>query len=132
MAVNTRYLKFISAIDTPAGHDKLQRLTETAEQKNRRYKGFNLLAEQDASLFRLLLNGDFLLQGFSNRALRQHLSTLNSAQVSRLLKHLRVHGLIRKVQKYHRYYLTQFGQKTAILALKLQEMVIIPHLAFNL
>lgn len=133
LAVNTRYLKFISAIDTPeVGHDKLQRLTETVEQKNRRYKGFNLLAEEDASLFRLLLNGQFLIQGFSNGALRQHLSDKTSAQMSRLLKRLRVHGIIRKVQKRHRYYLTQFGQQTAVLALKLREMVIIPHLAFNL
>jgi hypothetical protein len=133
LAINTRYLKFISAIDTPeAGNDKLQRLTETVDQKNRRYKGFNLLAEEDASLFRLLLNGDFLIQGFSNRSLRQYLSGLSSAQVSRLLKRLRVHGLIRKVQKRHHYYLTQFGQQAAVLALKLRELVIIPHLAFNL
>lgn len=133
LAVNQRYLKFISAIDTPeVGHHKLQRLTQTLEQKNRRYKGFNLLAEEDASLFRLLLTGQFLIQGFSNGALRQHLSDKNSAQMSRLLKRLRVHGIIRKVQKRHRYYLTQFGQQTAILALKLREMVIIPHLAFNL
>jgi hypothetical protein len=133
LAVNLRYLKFISAIDTPeVGNHKLQRLSETVEQKNRRYKGFNLLAEEDASLFRLLLNGDFLIQGFSNRSLRQHLSALSSARVSRLLKRLRVHGLIRKVQKRHRYYLTQFGQQTAVLALKLREMIIIPHLAFNL
>lgn len=132
-AVNLRYLKFISAIDTPeAGSAKLQRLTETVAQNEHRYKGFNLLAEEDASLFRLLLNGDFLIQGFSNHTLRQHLSALSSAQISRLLKRLRVHGLIRKVQKHHRYYLTQFGQQTAVLALKLRHMVIIPHLAFNL
>jgi hypothetical protein len=92
-------------------------LTETVEQKNRRYKGFNLLAEEDASLFRLLLTGQFLIQGFSNGALRQYLSHISSAQMSRLLKRLRVHGLIRKVQKRHRYYLTQFGQQTAVLAL---------------
>ena len=132
-AVNRRYLTFISAIDTPeAGSDKLHRLTETIADNDRRYKGFNLLSQEDTFLFRLLLNGDFLIQGFSNSALRHHLSTLNSAQVSRLLKRLRVHGLIRKVQKRHRYYLTQFGRQVAILALKLREMVIIPHLAFNL
>jgi len=111
-AVNQRYLKFISAIDTPeAGQDKLQRLTETVAQKNHRYKGFNLLAEEDASLFRLLLKGEFLIQGFSNPSLRHHLSDKSSAQMSRLLKRLRVHGLIRKVQKHHRYYLTPLGQQ---------------------
>lgn len=132
-AVNQRYLKFISAIDTPeAGQDKLQRLTETVAQKNHRYKGFNLLAEEDASLFRLLLKGEFLIQGFSNRSLRHHLSDKSSAQMSRLLKRLWVHGLIRKVQKHHRYYLTPLGQQVAILALKLREMIIIPQLAFKL
>ena len=132
LAANNRYLKFISAIDTPeVGHDKLQRLTETVDQNNRRYKGFNLLAQEDASLFRLLLNGDFLIHGFSNRALRHHLADKTSAQLSRLLKRLRVHGLIRKVQHHHRYYLTHFGQQTAVLALKLREMVIIPQFAFN-
>lgn len=132
LAANNRYLKFISAIDTPdVGHDKLQRLTETVDHKHRRYKGFNLLAEEDASLFRLLLNGDFLIQGFSNGALRHHLADKSSAQISRLLKRLRVHGLIRKVQQRHRYYLTQVAQQAAVLALKLREMVIIPQLAFN-
>jgi hypothetical protein len=43
-----------------------------------------------------------------------------------------VYHLGRKVQKRHCYYLTQFGRQTAVLALKLREMVIIPHLAFNL
>jgi len=133
LAVNRRYLTFISAIDTPeAGSDKLHHLTETIEDNDHRYKGFNLLSQEDTFLFRLLLNGDFLIQGFSNRTLPFHLSALNSAQVSRLLKRLRVHGLIRKVQNRHRYYLTQFGRQTAVLALKLREMVIIPHLAFNL
>lgn len=131
-AVNNRYLKFISAIDTPeVGVDKLHQLTETLDHKDHRYKGFNLLSQEDASLFRLLLSGEFVIQGFSNRALREHLSHLNSGQVSRLLKRLRIHGIIRKVQKRHRYYLTQLGQQTAILALKLREMVIIPHLAAN-
>ena len=131
-AVNNRYLKFISAIDTPeVGRDKLQQLTKTLAHKDHRYKGFNLLAEEDASLFRLLLSGQFVIQGFSNRTLRQYLSHLNSGQVSRLLKRLRIHGIIFKVQKRHRYYLTQLGQQTAILALKLREMVIIPHLAAN-
>lgn len=132
LAVNKRYLKFISAIDTPeAGVDKLHRLTETMDENDHRYKGFNLLSVEDSSLLRLLLDGQFLIQGISNKGLRQHLSDKNSGQVSRLLKRLRVHGLISKVQKRHRYYLTTLGRQAAILALKLREMVIIPHLAFQ-
>lgn len=133
-AVNKRYLKFLSDIDTPdAGVKKLQRLTQTCRDDNdRRYKGFNLLDQEDASLFRLLLAGQFVIQGFSNKALRQHLTDKNSGQITRLLKRLRVHGLIKRVGKHYRYYLTDFGRQVAILALKLREMVIIPDLAFNL
>jgi len=129
-AANTRYLQFISTIDTPEdGSQRLQRLTETRRVKKRSYKGFNLLAEEDASLFRLLLHGEFVVQGFSNKALRQHLSDKKAAQVTRLLKRLRVHGVIKKVGKRYRYYLTTSGRQAAILALKLREMVIIPQLA---
>ncbi len=52
-AVNKRYLKFLSDIEThQVGVDKLHRLTETQhDDKGRRYKGFNLLAEEDSSFF---------------------------------------------------------------------------------
>lgn len=131
--VNHRYLTFISAIDTPeAGVEKLHRLTETVEFKDHRYKDFNLLSEEDSSLLRHLLNGQFLIQGLSNKALRQLLPDKNSGQISRLLKRLRIHGLIRKVPKRHRYYLSVFGRQAAILALKLRELVLIPHLAFQI
>jgi hypothetical protein len=130
-AVNLRYLKFISDIETPeAGVDKLHRLTETQhDDQDRRYKGFNLLAEEDASLFCLLLRGEFVGCGFSNQALRQHLTNKNPGQVTRLLKRLRVHGLIKRVAKHYRYYLTDFGRQAATLALKLRELVVIPNLA---
>lgn len=130
-AVNKRYLKFISQMETPdGGVGKLHRLTETQhDDQGRRYKGFNLLAEEDASLFRLLLQGEMVIQGVSNKLLRQHLSDKNSGQITRLLKRLRVHGLIKRVGKRYRYYLTDFGRQAAALALKLREMVIIPALA---
>jgi len=132
-AVNRRYLKFISAVETPeAGVAKLHRLAETRQQDNHRHKGFNLFTEEDASLFRLLLSGEFVIRGFSNQALRTHLTNKNSGQITRLLKRLRVHGLIKRVAKHYRYYLTDFGYQVATLALKLREMVIIPELAYGL
>ncbi len=129
-AVNLRYLKFLSDIDTPEnGVKNLQRLAETSHEDKRRYKGFNLLAEEDASLFRLLLDGSFTIQGFSNRLLRQRLPDKNSSQITRLLKRLRVHGLIKAVRQHYRYYLTDLGRQAATLALTLREKLIIPALA---
>ena len=131
-AVNWRYLKFISAIETPeAGVDKLHRLTETKHDNHHRYKGFNLLCEEDASLFRLLLSGEFVISGFANRDLRTHLTDKTSGQITRLLKRLRMHGLIKRAGKRYRYYLTDFGCQVSTLALKLREMIIIPALAYG-
>jgi hypothetical protein len=133
-AANNRYIKFLSEIETPeVGVDKLSRLTETQQDnKGRRYKGFNLLSEEDSSFFRLLLNGKFIIAGFSNKELRQHLPEKNAGQITRILRRLREHGLIKQVRKRYRYYLTSFGQQVATMALKLREMVIIPSLAFDI
>ena len=51
------------------------------------------------------------------------------AQVSRLLKRLHAHGLIRKVGRTCKYYRTKFGQEVVLAGLKLRELVVIPSLA---
>ncbi len=64
-----------------------------------------------------------------NKTLRRFLSGKTSAQVSRLLKRLRLHGLIRKAGRAYKYYLTQFGKQVIATGLKLRELVVIPQLA---
>jgi len=130
LAANSRYLKFISEIQTPdVGVEKLHRLAEIKVKKHHRYKGFNLFTEEDSCLFRTLLRGEFFISGFSNKDLRLHLLNKNSGQITRLLKRLRVHGLIKKVGRHYKYYLTEFGRQVIAMALKLRELVIIPELA---
>jgi DNA-binding MarR family transcriptional regulator len=129
LAANRRYLKFISEVATPeVGVTKLHRLAESVEEKDHRYKGFNLFSEEDTCLFRTLLRGEFSISGFTNQDLRQCLGK-NSGQITRLLKRLRVHGLIKKVGRRYKYYLTESGRQVVAMALKLREMVIIPELA---
>lgn len=130
LAANQRYLKFISEVETPEiGVQKLEELTETKEENDHRYKGFNLLAEEDTSVFRVLVRGEFFISGFTNKDLRRHLDK-TSAQVTRLLKRLRVHGLIKKVGRRYKYYLTQLGRQVVLMLLKLRELVVIPELAY--
>jgi DNA-binding HxlR family transcriptional regulator len=50
--------------------------------------------------------------------------------MSRLLKRLRLHGLIKKVGHAYKYYLTHFGKDIIATVFKLKELVIIPQLAF--
>jgi len=88
-----------------------------------------MLAEEDTSVFRVLLRGEFFISGFTNKDLRRHLDK-TSAQVTRLLKRLRVHGLIKKVSRRYKYYLTRLGRQVVLMLLKLREMVVIPELAY--
>jgi hypothetical protein len=131
-AANQRYLKFVSSIATPeVGVEQLHRLAETRTEDQHRHKGFNLFSEEDTCLFRTLLQGEFFISGFTNKQLRtQYLSNKSASQVTRLLKRLRVHGVIKKIGKRYKYYLTDFGRQTAAMALKLREMVVIPTLAY--
>jgi len=130
-AANQRYLKFISSIATPqVGVEKLHKLAETKTENQHRHKGFNLFSEEDTCLFRSLLQGEFFISGFTNKQLRKYLSDKSASQVTRLLKRLRAHGVIKKVGKRYKYYLTDFGRQSAAMALKLREMVVIPTFAF--
>ena len=68
---------------------------------------------------------------FTHKEIRQG-STKNSAQVSRMLKRLRIHGMIKKVGRTYHYYLTRLGRTVAIAGTKLKELVLIPQLAASL
>jgi len=132
-AANRRYLEFLSAIEDPrAGRNKLDKLSQPVEQQGRRYSGFNLFDPDDENLLCSILRGEFNISGLQNKTLRRHLPELSSGQVSRLLKRLRTHGLIKKVGHTYKYYVTAFGKEAVATALKLRELVIIPQLALGL
>lgn len=129
-AANRRYPEFLSAIEDPrAGRNKLDRLSQTVEQEGRRYSGFNLFDPDDETLLCSIVRGEFNISGLQNKTLRRHLPDLNSGQVSRLLKRLRTHGLVKKIGHTYKYYVTAFGKEVVTTALKLRELVIIPQLA---
>jgi hypothetical protein len=132
-AANRRYLEFLSAIEDPrAGRNKLDKLSQPVEQEGRRYSGFNLFDHNDENLLCAIVRGEFNISGLQNKTLRRHLSELSSNQISRLLKRLRTHGLVKKVGHTYKYYVTAFGKEVVATALKLRELVIIPQLALEL
>jgi hypothetical protein len=129
-AANRRYLEFLSALEDPRnGRDKLGKLSQPVWHQDRSYPGFNFFDEQDDTLFRAIARGEFNVSGMQNKTLRRYLSAKTSAQVSRLLKRLRLQGLIRKAGRAYKYYLTQFGKQVITTGLKLRELVVIPQLA---
>ena len=131
-AANRRYLEFLSSIEDPRnGRDKLDQLSQTVHNEGRSYPGFNLFDHDDEALFLGIARGEFNISGLQNKSLRRFLRGKNSSQVSRLLTRLRLHGLIKKVGRTYKYYLTQFDKAVIATGLKLRELVIIPQLAFS-
>jgi len=130
VAANRRYIEFISAIDDPsAGIKKLDGISRTVVENDRSYKGFNFFDDDDQLLFESIASGEFTISGFQNKHLRSKLEGKTSSQISRTIKRLHVHGLIRKIGHTYKYYLTKFGTQVVTMGLKLKELVIIPHLS---
>ena len=129
-ASNNRYLEFISAIDDDTiGHKKLEKATETKKVEDRNYKGLNFFSKADKNILLTLARGEFNIYGFRCKDLAKHLGQYSSDQLSRLLKRLRVHGIIKKVGKGYKYYLTSFGKEIITCSQKVINMVMIPQLS---
>ena len=129
-AANRRYLEFISLIDDPSPGTKiLTKISKTIINNNRPYKGFNMFDDNDQKLFETIISGEFNISGFQNKNLRQKLGNKSCAQISRILKRLRTHGLIKKIAYTYKYYLTSLGRKVILSGLKLKELFLIPQLA---
>lgn len=129
-AANRRYLEFLSQLADPTpGIQKVEKVSEPVEHNERSYRGFNLFCGDDLDLFRALLRGEFALSGLRNAWLRRVLPGHSGAQVSRLLKRLHLHGLLKKVGHTYKYHLTALGKQVCTAALKLRELVVIPSLA---
>jgi hypothetical protein len=130
-AANERYLQALAVVRQP------QPIAQTLDPVNRPivrdgrpYRALQPLNREEAGVFRVLLRGEFLLQGFRNKDVRRALEPIAdkdpdcrrqaSGRITRLLRLLRAHGLIRKVPTTRYYRVTHKGQQVMTTALKLR------------
>ncbi len=126
-----RYIEFISTIeDKTVGTKRLRKVTQRIEENNRGYKGFNFFDDNDMRIIRILTRGEFNIAGFRNKDIRRFVPEKSTGQVSRILKRLKLHGIIKKATNSYKYYLTKMGKEVTIAAMKLKEFVIIPALNY--
>jgi hypothetical protein len=129
-AANRRYLEFLSALDdTSEGRRRLRQVTQTVLEHDRSYKGLNFFAADDQALLQTLARGEFSIRGFQHKDLHRFFPDKSCGQLSRLLKRLRVHGLVKKVGSTYRYYLTSLGKQVILAGLKLKELFLPPQLS---
>jgi len=125
---NRRYLDFLSAVDDPTNGIKgINKISRPVREAGRSYRGFNLFSADDEAVFQAIAQGGVQSFGIRNSVLREMLDK-TSGQVSRILKRLRNHGLIKKTANAYKYYLTSLGRQVVATSLKLKELFIIPNL----
>ena len=88
----------------------------------RRYAGLNILNEDTLTLFKIIANGKYLINGFTNKMIRKEfyeceITSKEINKMTRWLSKLKAHGIIKKVVNKNKYYLTTKGRKiiTSIL-----------------
>jgi len=127
---NQRYLDFLSALDDPsAAAPVLHKLSATITENNHPYKGINFFSADDLDVVRFIARGEFNISGFQNKSIRHELLISSSAKATRIIKRLRVHGIIRKVNRSYKYRLTRTGKQVVALGLKLREFFVVPQIA---
>lgn len=128
---NKRYLQALAEVDnrTPLGQ-LLKGLCEPTKWRNKRVRALNPFEKHDGALLEAIARGEFTVNGFRNRDLRHLLygsvqvtdqtRRRQSGAITRQIRLLRAHHLIRKLPKTHRYQLTDLGRTlvTAISAAK--------------
>ncbi len=125
-ASNKRYLEFISAFDNKKiGRKRLEKVTSSKIEGKRNYKGFNFFCKDDLLILIAIIRGEFNINGFRNKNLQKMLG-YTASKISRLIKRLRVHGLIKKASDSYKYYITKIGKETIIMAQKIKELVLVP------
>ena len=128
-ASNHRYLEFISSFeDNTQGSKNLLKVSEPVYSADRSLKGFNFFNQFDLKLIYSIARGEFLINGFRNKDIRIFFKELSSSSISRILKRLLLHNIIKRAHKSYKYYLTTLGKAIIATALELKEFIIIPKL----
>jgi hypothetical protein len=121
LASNARYLEALAVVDNPApAYRQVEKLTEPVVVAGRSYAGFNPASGAAVTLFRAVLDGNHLVNGFRNADIRAILyrpaedpreCRRQRAVVGRLLKRLHVRGLIAKVPRSRRWQVSREGHR---------------------
>ena len=129
---NERYLDSLAAANQNGDLDKAieslchPKITKLSVNnvKERQYSAFNPLKDFTFKLFNAIMNGSYILKGFTTKQLTENLMALNAftkekccdihklrAKVGRFIAQLRAHKLVTKLPRTFRYRVTKNGQE---------------------
>jgi hypothetical protein len=112
-----------------AGVKALDRLTRPRSHDGKTIKGINFFNPLENKLLRALQNPKVNIAGVRRADLSPLFDQVSPARLSRQLRRLRDIGVIKRVARSYRYYLTRLGRAAIAAACHLTQSTIIPALA---
>jgi hypothetical protein len=126
--------------DSILAEDTFQQLNQPRLVDGQRASALRFADPMVQALWNALLLFDLLPAGFSNRNLRTSLAALRGqsedqftqGRMTYQLRRLRLHGLIERIPKTHRYRLTDFGFRVAVFCTRTYSRILRPGLGLVL
>jgi hypothetical protein len=123
--------------DCRIGEDVFRRVNEPVEVHGQRASALRFADPVTHALLSALLVFRLLPRGFSNRELRDHWAPLvgktpqsiTPGQMTYHLRRLRLHGLIERMPKAHRYHVTDAGWRTLLFCTRCYNRLLRPGLS---
>ncbi len=137
-AANRRMLEIEQiSHDCALGEDAFQDLQRARHVDGQRAPALRFADPKVQALLHALVMFVFVARGFTNQDLRQAYAVLlglrpgeiGPGRMSYELRRLRLHGLIERVPKTHRYRLTNLGLQTALFYTRVYSRILRPGLA---
>lgn len=122
--------------DCAIGEDAFDQIHRPATVGTQRVSALRFGDPRVLALFGALLLFRLLPRGFTNRDLREHVGALlgpdvelTQGKMSYDLRRLRLHGLIERIPKSHRYRVTDFGFRSALFVTRAYARLLRPGLS---
>ena len=137
-AANRRMLEIEQiSHDCALGEDAFQELQHPRQVDGQRAPALRFADPKVQALLQALVMFIFVARGFTNQELRQayavllglHPGDIIPGRMSYELRRLRLHALIERVPKTHRYHLTGLGMRTALFYTRVYSRILRPGLA---
>ncbi len=126
---NERYLDALASVDDSTSlRELVGRVEKSVTWSGKPVRALHPFEDQDRRLLEIISRGEFMINGLRNKDLQPLLYTTGaksveerrrrSSAISRKLRLLRAHHLLRKVPGSHRYHVTPTGRQiaTAVIA----------------
>ena len=104
-SITKRYIEALPDINIDeVPISEINKISSSIEVNDRKYTGFNILEKDTLKLFTIISSGEYLINGFSNKLIREkyfskEITKKDINKLTRLLSKLKAHGIIKKVAR---------------------------------